>query len=62
MNPHINEYSTKRWYNDAGQLHREDGPAIKRIDGSKEWFIDDIPIYCENNDEFLRIVKMKKLL
>lgn len=27
----------KRWYNDKKQLHREDGPAIERLNGEKIW-------------------------
>jgi hypothetical protein len=34
----VDEYRT-RWYNVNGQLHREDGPAIEYIDGSKFWYI-----------------------
>jgi hypothetical protein len=29
----------KEWYIN-GQLHREDGPAIEYIDGSKSWYIN----------------------
>jgi hypothetical protein len=28
------------WKNAAGQLHREDGPAIEYADGDKEWWIN----------------------
>ena len=28
---------TIRWYDDAGDLHRDGGPAIERPDGTKEW-------------------------
>ena len=28
----------KRWYNQEGQLHREDGPAILYQDGTTEWY------------------------
>ena len=33
----VNEYGTRRYYNAAGQLHRLDGPAIERADGTKCW-------------------------
>ena len=33
----VNEYGTRRYYNAAGQLHRLDGPAIERADGTKYW-------------------------
>lgn len=28
------------YYNNKNELHREHGPAIERVDGSKEWHID----------------------
>ena len=28
----------RRYYNDAGQLHRVDGPAVIRCNGTKEWW------------------------
>ena len=33
----VDVYDTRRYYNSAGQLHREDGPAIEWPNGSKEW-------------------------
>ena len=29
---------TRRYYNDAGRLHREDGPAIVYANGYQEWY------------------------
>jgi hypothetical protein len=29
------------WFNEKGQYHREDGPAIEYVNGTKEWFIND---------------------
>ena len=29
MNPEINTYGTKLWYDSDGEYHREDGPAIE---------------------------------
>ena len=31
----------KEYRNKLGQLHREDGPAVKYKDGHKEWYIND---------------------
>jgi hypothetical protein len=39
MNPVIDEFDNKKWFNDKGQLHREDGPAEIR-DGTKAWYIN----------------------
>jgi hypothetical protein len=104
----INQYGIKLWYNDKGQLHRTDGPAVEYDGGSKFWYINDQYhrengpaiehydgtkewwfngmrhrkggpaveyfnndkewffygeyIHCKDNEEFLRIVKMKVLL
>jgi hypothetical protein len=35
----VTEKHTK-WYNLEGQLHREDGPAIERVDGYKAYYIN----------------------
>ena len=51
-----------RWYNNDGYLHREDGPAIEFYNGDKEWWINGKQIYCKDNKEFQRIMKMKALL
>lgn len=32
---------TKKWYNSAGQLHREDGPAIEWPSGRVEFLLND---------------------
>ena len=34
----VAEYGTRRYYNNAGQLHRTDGPAILWADGTKLWY------------------------
>jgi len=33
----VDNYGTKRWYNENDEYHRLDGPAIERANGSKEW-------------------------
>jgi len=38
INPFITVAGDKIWYNDAGQVHRDDGPAVIRKDGTKEWY------------------------
>jgi hypothetical protein len=43
------------------ELHRTDGPAVV-WEGFKKWFINGEKIDCKDNEEFLRIVKMKELL
>ena len=34
----VDVYDTRRYYNSAGELHREDGPAVIRAVGTKEWY------------------------
>ena len=36
----VNEWGDKRWRNERGLLHREDGPAVECVNGSKEWYIN----------------------
>jgi len=38
MNPEIDEYGDKFWYDSDNRFHREDGPAIEYADGDKSWF------------------------
>ena len=28
------------WYNDQGQRHRLDGPAVEYLNGTKEWWLN----------------------
>jgi len=36
--PVIDEYGVKRWFNEKGELHRDNGPAIILSDGSVEYY------------------------
>ena len=36
----VDEYGTRRYYNVAGRLHRDDGPAVEYATGTKEWWIN----------------------
>jgi hypothetical protein len=40
QSPYIDDLGTKRWRNERGQLHRENGPAIEHNDGTKEWYLN----------------------
>ena len=48
----------KIWYLN-GERHRVDGPAVEHADGSKEWWVDDERVDCNDNDTFLRMMKLK---
>ena len=36
----IDLYGNKYWKNDKGEYHREDGPAIERVEGMKVWYVN----------------------
>jgi len=47
--PIINEFGAKEWYNNAGELHREnDLPAVIFNDGSREWYMNG-KVHREND-------------
>ena len=39
MDKRIDEHGNTRYYNEQGQLHREDGPAIEWANGEKQYWI-----------------------
>ena len=43
MSLEIDEEGNRFWRDDDNLFHREDGPAIECVDGSKEWWIDGAP-------------------
>ena len=53
----INIYGDKYWYLN-GYLHRKDGPAIEYFNGTKYWYLNGKQIYCKDNQEFLRMIKL----
>ena len=40
MNSTLSNNSSKRWYNEHNELHREDGPAVIWRDGTKFWYMN----------------------
>jgi hypothetical protein len=40
--PQTDKYGTCRWYNSEGLLHREQGPAVERDDGYREWYLNGL--------------------
>jgi hypothetical protein len=56
----LHEHSDgNNWWYLNGVLHREDGPALEFIDGSKEWYINDEQILCKTQKEFEQLMKLK---
>jgi hypothetical protein len=49
----------KRWYDKSGYLHREDGPAMEYLDGSKFWYYHGEFLNCSSQEEFERLLKVK---
>jgi hypothetical protein len=39
---YIDNISLIMWYNEAGERHREDGPAMIGTDGVMQWILNDI--------------------
>ena len=51
-------WDTKEWYLN-GKWHREDGPAVEPLNGTKLWYLlgmqltrEDHAYWCENMTEF----------
>ena len=62
----VDEDGTTRYYNDEGQLHKEDGPAIEFLNGAKYWYIngqyhreDGPACECANGDKYWYINNVK---
>ena len=36
----VNDFGEIKYYNEKGELHREDGPAVITISGSKKWYLN----------------------
>jgi hypothetical protein len=34
----VDDVGTRRYYNSAGDLHRDEGPAVEYVDKSKQWY------------------------
>jgi hypothetical protein len=42
MRKEIDFNGTIRYYNNQGQFHNENGPAIEYIDGTKSWYVNGV--------------------
>ena len=40
MSNYKNLQDKRYWFNDAGHLHRDDGPALETVDGYKAWWVN----------------------
>ena len=38
----VDRFGTRRYYNRAGQRHREDGPAVEYADGVTAWYQNNL--------------------
>ena len=50
----VDEDKTIHWYNDKGQLHRLDGPAVEYADGFKEWYVEGRRMTEEEFNEYIK--------
>jgi len=59
-------YITKKgqvsWYNDTGAFHREDGPALLKVDGSIAWYIDGMMYTFEEWCAVANITDERKMM
>jgi len=51
MKLEIDRDGNRLWYNDEGELHRENGPAFEGTNGVKWWFRDGVE-YRDNGPVF----------
>ena len=57
----VDEIGTVEWYNENGQRHREDGPAIEWADGTVEWWLHNVK-YPPTGPIMLKYNEQKKTL
>ena len=51
----VKVYDNKtEWFNQEGQRHREDGPAIEYANGYKSWYLNGIEV---NEDQVMNSAK-----
>ncbi len=36
----VDDYNNVSWHNEAGECHREDGPAVEDANGNKYWYLN----------------------
>ena len=58
----IDYYGTIHYYNEQGQWHREDGPAVEWSDGDKEWWLNDIEYSEQDYNDYLLKKRLKRIL
>jgi hypothetical protein len=55
----IETNSGSKYYFLNGKNHREDGPAVEYANGDKSWYLNDIQVFCETQEEFERLMRLK---
>jgi hypothetical protein len=50
------------WYNEAGDMHREDGPAVTSFSGQPPWYLHGISYSFDEWLEALCVTDEKKML
>ena len=59
-NPHVNRNGTARWFDSAGNLHREDGPAVMYEDGTEKWYINGRQLIGQEIQDQIRKKEIKR--
>lgn len=49
----------KHWFDECDRLHRLDGPALEKADGSKEWYYRGERVFCASQERFEKYLKLK---
>lgn len=62
VNKLVGVYANYYFVKGTSILHREDGASVEVHDGTKEWYFYGKKINCKNQEEFLRIIKLKAFL
>ena len=57
--PAVEHSNGDKWWYKEGRLHREDESAVELGNGYKRWFYEGKNIEVKNNEEFLRMIKLK---
>ncbi len=54
----IDNAGDKRYYKNS-KLHRIGSPAIELASGTKIWYYEDKRIFCNSQEEFEKLLKLK---
>jgi hypothetical protein len=59
---YVNKWGTNSWYNEEGQVHKEDGPALTYISTNVSWWVNNKRYNFNDWCNHLNISDEQKLL